>query len=83
MNREQILEKVRKTFAERLAVVPEDVKWDARLREDLEADSLDLVELAIIMEGEYGVTIPDDQLGEIKTVGDAVEFIEAKLGVKN
>ncbi|MDY6796835.1 MAG: acyl carrier protein [Actinomycetota bacterium] len=83
MNRERILEKVRQTLSGRLAVTIDDVGWDSLLQEDLEADSLDLVELAIMMEEEFGVEIPDDQLGEIRTVGDTVELIQAKLGVKS
>lgn len=53
---------------------------DTRLREDLGADSLDLVELVFTLEQELGVTIPDADAAEIQTIGDAVHYIERVKG---
>ena len=53
---------------------------DTRLREDLGADSLDLVELVFTLEQELGVSIPDADAAEIRTIGDAVRYIERALG---
>ena len=53
---------------------------DTRLREDLGADSLDLVELVFTLEQELGVSIPDADAAEIQTIGDAVRYIERAQG---
>ena len=53
---------------------------DTRLREDLGADSLDLVELVFTLEQELGVSIPDAAAAEIRTIGDAVRYIERGKG---
>ena len=50
---------------------------DSRFIEDLKADSLDLVELVMDLEDRYGIEIPDEQLAEVKTVGEIVDFIDA------
>lgn len=59
---------------------PAQIEEDSRLAEDLEADSLDLVELAMILEEELSVEISDDELSQIATVGDAVEVIAIHMG---
>jgi len=53
---------------------------DTRLREDLGADSLELVELVFTLEQEFGISIPDGDAAEIRTVGDVVRYIERALG---
>jgi acyl carrier protein len=53
----------------------------ARFREDLDADSLDLYELVMELEDTYGVQVSEDEAAEIVTVGDAVDFVVAKLGI--
>lgn len=69
-------ERVRSVVAEQLGVEPEKVTLDAEFVQDLNADSLDLVELIMQLEEEFGVEISDEQAENIKTVGDAVEFIQ-------
>lgn len=72
-------EQVKKIIVELLAVDPAKVTKDARFREDLEADSLDLVELIMEFEDEFGEEISDEDAQKITTVGDAVAFLKEKL----
>ena len=72
-------EKVKNIIVELLAVDPSKVTKEARFREDLEADSLDLVELIMEFEDEFGSEISDEDAQKITTVGDAVAFLEEKL----
>ena len=72
-------ERVKKIIVDLLGVEPEKVTPEARFREDLEADSLDLVELIMAFEEEFGGTISDEEAQQIRTVGEAVEYIERRL----
>ena len=58
-------------------VLPADVSLEKSFTEDLDVDSLSMVEIATAVEDKFGVAIPDDELGNIKTVGDAISYIEA------
>lgn len=73
-----VYERVRDIIVDQLGVDAEEVAMDARFREDLEADSLDLVELIMAFEEEFGGEISDEEAQEIQTVGDAVRFIESR-----
>ncbi len=73
-----ILEKVKTVVVEKLGVEPEKVTPEARFIEDLNADSLDIVELVMGLEDEFGLEISDEEAENIRTVGDAVKFIEEK-----
>ncbi len=53
---------------------------DARFSEDLDADSLDLVEAVLALEEEFGVSIPEDEMEGVKTVGQAVDLVATKVG---
>jgi len=77
MEREEILEKVKAVIVEQLNVEEEDVTEDASFVDDLGADSLDIVELVMALEDKFGISIPDEEAENIKTVGNAVEFISA------
>lgn len=68
-------ERLRKMLAKQFAVSEETITMETNLIEDLDADSLDVVELIMDLEGEYGVEIPDDDLPNLKTVGDIVNYI--------
>lgn len=57
-------------------VMPEDVSPEKSFTDDLDVDSLSMVEIATAVEDKWGVAIPDDELANIKTVGDAMKFIE-------
>ena len=73
-----IPEKVREIIAERLDRKPEEVVDDAKIIDDLGADSLDVTELMMALEEEYNIDI-DDEANAIETVGDAVKYIESKM----
>ncbi len=74
------LEKVTEIIVEQLGVKPEEVTPEASFVDDLGADSLDTVELVMAFEEEFGVEIPDEDAEKIRTVGDAVKYIEEKSG---
>jgi acyl carrier protein len=78
MDRE-VFERARKVIVDQLDVREDEVTPDATFNEDLGADSLDVVELLMAFETEFGVTIPDDEAEKIRTVADAVNHLEAKL----
>lgn len=71
-----VFEKVKAIFCDQLDLEEDKVTLDASLTEDLGADSLDLVDLMMSFEDEFGLEIPDDALGNIKTVADVVKYIE-------
>lgn len=72
-------ERVKDIIVDLLRVEPEQVKPEAQFVNDLGADSLDIVELIMALEDKFGVDIPDDQAEKIKTVGEAIEHIKAKI----
>lgn len=74
----EILAKVVKVTVEELSVKEEEVTEAASFTEDLGADSLDVVELVMAFEEEFGIDIPDDDVAQLKSVGDAVNYIKAK-----
>ena len=70
-------ERVKKIIKDQLGVDEEKITPNARFREDLEADSLDLVELIMAFEEEFGGEISDDEAQKITTVGEAVTYLDA------
>ena len=75
MSEQAILEKVRELVASQLGKSEDEVTPDSSFIEDLDADSLDLVELIMSMEDEYGLEISDEDAEKIATVRDAAKFI--------
>jgi acyl carrier protein len=73
-----IYERVRDIIVDQLGVDAEEVTMDAKFRDDLKADSLDLVELIMAFEEEFGGEISDEEAQEITTVGDAVRYLEGQ-----
>ena len=71
-------EKVIGIVSEQLGVPKEEVTRESSFVDDLKADSLDVVELVMEFEDEFGITIPDDDYDKIKTVGDAITYIGDK-----
>jgi acyl carrier protein len=76
LDREEILNKIQEITADRLGVDESDVTPEASFREDLEADSLDLVELIMELEEQFGMEIPDEEAEKITTVEEAVEYVQ-------
>ena len=71
-------EKVTGIVSEQLGVSLEEITRTSSFIDDLKADSLDVVELVMSFEDEFGITIPDEDYEKIKTVGDAIDYIEKK-----
>ncbi len=79
MTEQEIFDKVKKVTVEELGVKEEEVTSSASFQEDLGADSLDVVELVMALEEEFGIDIPDDDVNNLKTVQSAVDYIKSKL----
>lgn len=71
-----VFEKVKTLLVDQLSVDEEKVTMEASITEDLGADSLDVVDLVMSLEEEFGLEIPDEDVENIKTVGDIVKYIE-------
>lgn len=71
-----MFEQIRDILAKQLQVEAETITMETCISEDLGADSLDVVELLMTIEEEFGVTVPDDDVMTFKTVGDVVTYIE-------
>ena len=78
MAEESVFETVKSIIVDQLDVEEDKVTMDADIQNDLGADSLDIVDLVMSFEEEYDIEIPDDQVENIKTVGDIVKYIEDK-----
>ncbi len=83
MERDEALAAIRDVAVEVLSVEPDAVKEDARFKEDLDADSLDLVELVMGLEERFDVTIPEEDLEGVATVGQAVDLVLNKAAEKS
>ena len=73
-----ILEKMREIIAEQLNCDGETIGLDTSFKDDLGADSLDLFELVMALEEEYGLEIPAEELSDVETVGDIIEYLKNK-----
>ncbi len=81
MTKTEVEEKVRSLLSEQLQVGQDEVKTATRFREDLDVDSLDLVEATLALEDALGVEIPEEEMRDVETVGQAVDLVAVKLGV--
>ena len=77
-----MLEKVKEIIAEQLNIDEGEISAESNFKDDLGADSLDLFELVMSLEEEYGIEIPSEDLEKIVTVNDVIEYLNAK-GVEN
>jgi len=75
LTREDVLQRIRTHLTDELGIEDAAIREDSRFKEDLEADSLDLVELVMELEDGYGIRIAEDEAERIKTVGQAVDFV--------
>ena len=73
-----MFEKVKELIEEKLNLEGVEITLDSKFKEDLEVDSLDLFELVMALEDEFGIEIPTEDLEKIATVGDIIEYIESK-----
>jgi acyl carrier protein len=71
-----IIDKVKSIIIEQLGVEEEDIKMEASFVDDIGADSLDIVELVMALEEEFDLEIPDEDAEKIRTVGEAVKYIQ-------
>jgi acyl carrier protein len=78
-----VSDKVKSIIVEQLGVDEEEVTMDASFTEDLGADSLDIVELVMAFEEEFGIEIPDEEAEKISNVREAVEYIQNNAGDQN
>jgi acyl carrier protein len=76
---QELFARFRKCAVDVLSVDPDKVTPDAKFGDDLDADSLDLVELVMVLEEEFGVTVPEEEIEGVKTVGQAYELIVGKI----
>ena len=74
----EIAERVKKIISEQLNVKEDEITESSSFVDDLGADSLDTVELVMAFEEEFGIEIPDEEAEKIRTVGDAIKYIEEK-----
>ncbi len=77
MDRDEVMNRIREHLAAELEVAAAVISESTRFKEDLEADSLDLVELTVELEDSYGIRIPDEQAAKILTVGQAADYVAA------
>jgi acyl carrier protein len=80
MDRSQLEAKMTDLLVDELGIERDKIRMDATFEEDLEVDSLGVVELLMALEDTFGVTIPDDEAEAIGTVGQAVDLVMEKLG---
>lgn len=74
-----VYEKIKKMLADQLDANADDMTMDTRIGDDLGADSLDVVELLMAIEEEFEVEIPDDEIENLKTIGDVTDYIQSHM----
>ena len=80
MTNEELFEKLKGMIVDQLGVDADSITMESSFVDDLNADSLDMVELVMAMEQEFDISVPDEVAEKVGTVGDAVEFIKNALG---
>ena len=71
-----MFEQVKEAFRKQLKLGDKEITAESKIKDDLGADSLDILQLLMTIEETYGITIPDENLAEFKTVGDIVHYLE-------
>ena len=80
LSRADVLQKVREHLSTELEIPLDQISESTRMREDLDADSLDLYELVMELEDTYGISVSEEEAAEIETVAQAVDFVAGRLG---
>ena len=80
MTNEELFEKLKGMIVDQLGVDEDSITMESSFVDDLNADSLDMVELVMAMEQEFDISVPDEVDEKVGTVGDAVEFIKSSIG---
>ena len=70
-------EKIRALLAEQLDIDPAKITMESDIMSDFEADSLDIVDMVMTLEDEFGIEVPDDAIENLRTVGDVVNFVDS------
>lgn len=79
MTQEEIFSKIKDILVDQLSAEEDEIKMDSNFIDDLNADSLDIVELVMAMESEFDIEIPDEDAEKIKTVEDAVSYVKERM----
>ena len=74
---DEIFERVRTMLAEQLEIDEDRITMDSNIMEDFDADSLDVVDMVMSLEDEFGIEVPDDAIESLRTVGDVVNFVDS------
>ena len=77
LSREEVLEQIKSELSQKLGIEESEITEDASFEEDLGADSLDLVEVVMDLEDQFGLKIPDDDARELTTVGKEIDYVIA------
>ena len=80
MTNEELFEKLKGMIVDQLGVDEDSITMESSFVDDLNADSLDMVELVMAMEQEFDISVPDEVAEKVGNVGDAVEFIKSSIG---
>ena len=80
MTNEELFEKLKGMIVDQLGVDEDSITMESSFVDDLNADSLDMVQLVMAMEQEFDISVPDEVAEKVGTVGDAVEFIKSSIG---
>lgn len=74
-----VFDRVKEIICDQLDIEEDKVTMESNIIEDFDADSLDVVDLIMSLEDEYGIEMPDDEVENIKTIGDVVRYIEERI----
>ena len=80
MTNDELFNSIKRMIVDQLGVDEDTITEDSSFVDDLNADSLDMVELVMAMEQEFDISVPDEVAEKVGTVGDAVEFIKSSIG---